>query len=255
MVDTVRTLAALQTLLADNTAGDISAQDHRDQLVSSWTPEWVRYLGHRLPDETAHALDDFFDSDTSADYTQTTPTGTATPTISRGVLSWIFDDQSLQDVVPFTKAFGAISPPITIETAVRLAGGNGTMFGGLCFTDGTETTSNVIFSCATGVINANPKFTCYSGTATLIANTPVDAVLADSNFTGRLYLRQVWKTTNTFRVAYSIDGVTYNPAGSGDISFTMTPTRLGLLVSSYSNTNACLAAFDYLRVYPVDLLT
>ena len=36
MVDTVRTLAALQTLLADNSAGDISAQDIRDFLVSAY---------------------------------------------------------------------------------------------------------------------------------------------------------------------------------------------------------------------------
>lgn len=34
MPDTIRTLSALQTLLADNTAGDISAQDMRDVLVS-----------------------------------------------------------------------------------------------------------------------------------------------------------------------------------------------------------------------------
>lgn len=34
MADTRRTLAALQTLLADNTSGDISAQDIRDFLVS-----------------------------------------------------------------------------------------------------------------------------------------------------------------------------------------------------------------------------
>lgn len=34
MADTLRTLSALQTLLADNTAGDISAQDIRDFLVS-----------------------------------------------------------------------------------------------------------------------------------------------------------------------------------------------------------------------------
>jgi hypothetical protein len=38
MVDTVRTLSALQTLLADNTAGDISAQDVRDFLVSAYSP-------------------------------------------------------------------------------------------------------------------------------------------------------------------------------------------------------------------------
>ena len=34
MADTARTLAALQTLLADNATGDISAQDLRDMLVS-----------------------------------------------------------------------------------------------------------------------------------------------------------------------------------------------------------------------------
>ena len=36
MVDTARLLPALQTLLADNTAGDISAQDVRDMLVSTY---------------------------------------------------------------------------------------------------------------------------------------------------------------------------------------------------------------------------
>ena len=35
MTDTLRTRAALVTLLADNTSGDISPQDHRDQLISS----------------------------------------------------------------------------------------------------------------------------------------------------------------------------------------------------------------------------
>jgi hypothetical protein len=35
MVDTVRTLSAMQALLGDNTSGDISAQDIRDLLVST----------------------------------------------------------------------------------------------------------------------------------------------------------------------------------------------------------------------------
>ncbi len=39
MPDTVRTLAALQALLADNVAGDISAQDVRDFLVSVYPTE------------------------------------------------------------------------------------------------------------------------------------------------------------------------------------------------------------------------
>lgn len=43
MVDTVRPLATLQNLLADNVAGDISAQDVRDVLLSLWVqtiPFW-----------------------------------------------------------------------------------------------------------------------------------------------------------------------------------------------------------------------
>ena len=36
MADTVRTLSSLQTILADNTAGDISPQDLRDFLVSAY---------------------------------------------------------------------------------------------------------------------------------------------------------------------------------------------------------------------------
>lgn len=36
MVDTIRTLSALQALLADNATGDISAQDTRDFLVSTF---------------------------------------------------------------------------------------------------------------------------------------------------------------------------------------------------------------------------
>lgn len=39
MVDTVRTRAALLTLLADNTSGDISPQDARDVLVSTMVPD------------------------------------------------------------------------------------------------------------------------------------------------------------------------------------------------------------------------
>jgi hypothetical protein len=253
MVDTVRTLAALQALLADNTAGDISPQDHRDELVSSWTPEWVRYLGHRLPDETAHALDDFFDSDTSADYTQTTPTGTATPTIGRGVLSWVFDDQSTSDMVGYTKAFGAISPPITIETAVRLYGSNGTKFAGLLFSDGTAATSNY-FGVFTGPVSTTSgQFTAYSGTFTAATTDHGPYNLTGwSNAFGLVYLREIWKTTNTFKMQMSIDGVTWTDFGEGDMTFTMTPTRIGLLVSNYANTSPSLASHEYLRVNEVD---
>ena len=44
MVDTVRSLSALQALLADNVTGDISAQDLRDAIISLWSstiPLWT----------------------------------------------------------------------------------------------------------------------------------------------------------------------------------------------------------------------
>lgn len=51
MPDTTRSLASLQTLLADNTAGDISAQDVRDFLVSAYKPQALT-PGGRLTTET-----------------------------------------------------------------------------------------------------------------------------------------------------------------------------------------------------------
>lgn len=50
MADTTRSLAALQALLADNTAGDISANDVRDFLVSAYKPQGV--CGHRPTTES-----------------------------------------------------------------------------------------------------------------------------------------------------------------------------------------------------------
>jgi hypothetical protein len=46
VADLARTFAALQTLFADNTSGDISAQDLRDFLASAYSPQGT--CGHRL---------------------------------------------------------------------------------------------------------------------------------------------------------------------------------------------------------------
>lgn len=44
MVDTIRTLSALQTLLADNATGEISEQDLRDMLVSTYLSGTAGYV-------------------------------------------------------------------------------------------------------------------------------------------------------------------------------------------------------------------
>jgi hypothetical protein len=60
MVDTVRTVAALQTLLANNSGGDISPQDMRDVLVSLDDQGWADYA------------DDYYTSSTTFDLTADT---------------------------------------------------------------------------------------------------------------------------------------------------------------------------------------
>lgn len=72
MPDTIRTLSALQTLLADNTAGDISPQDVRDMLVSTYLLDYsadVSVTGAT----TATVGKWHICSGTSADYTLTLP--------------------------------------------------------------------------------------------------------------------------------------------------------------------------------------
>jgi hypothetical protein len=64
-----------------------------------------------------------------------------------------------------------------------------------------------------------------------------------------------WKSSNTWRVATSVDGVTWVNHATGDISFTQTPTRLGVFVSSYGNSGDMSARFEYLRVNEADLIT
>jgi hypothetical protein len=72
MADTIRTLSALQSLLADNTAGDISPQDVRDMLVSTYLLDYsadVSITGAA----TATIGKWHVCTGTSADYTVTLP--------------------------------------------------------------------------------------------------------------------------------------------------------------------------------------
>lgn len=72
MVDTKRSLSSLQTLLADNTAGDISAQDVRDFLVSVFHLDSLETSITTTATATLGAM--HVCSGTTADYTVTLPT-------------------------------------------------------------------------------------------------------------------------------------------------------------------------------------
>jgi len=218
-------------------------------------PEWVSYLAARQSDETPHADDDLFGSDSSGDYTELDVSGTTTWTVSRGVLSCVFDDQTAADASVLVKAITSASAPMTIESRVRLlaADQNYDMLG-ICFTDGvtsgddmvgvevgTTATAMQVLSTHGTITNLDADFQAYltSGPQQLLING--------------LYVRLIWTAANTFTVAISPDGVSWTAYGVGTDSYTFTPTHLGMWVSTYGGTAPVVGTWDYLRVYDSDL--
>ena len=119
MVETVKTQAALLAQMADG--GDNTAEEVRDNIVSGWTPGWVRYLDHRLPDETAHDDDVFFDQGAPASAssgTAVTGAGSASWTEGYGRLSVESSNQGsfMPEVAARVFSLTPNSAPVTIET-------------------------------------------------------------------------------------------------------------------------------------------
>ena len=225
-------------------------------------PEWVLYLAGRQPDETAHTDDDMFGSDSSADYTTQTVSGTATWTIGRGVLSVKADDQTLGDVSAFLKSITSASSPMTVETSVQIfapeVSASEFAMAGILFTDGTATTSNsAAFALELNGSSSAGQLFERRGTLTDFqadgSTGLTGGLFVGSTPFSRAYLRLIWSAANTFEVAVSGDGVTWTDRGATTFSQTMTPTHFGFWVSTQGGNDEFLASFDYFRVYDSDL--
>lgn len=258
MVDTIRTLSALQTLHADNTEGAISPQDNRDLLVSGWTPENIRYLHHRLPDETPHTDDKFFAEGAPASAssgTAVTASGTGTWTEGRNRLHVAADNQSSNDITAYLWAITSASAPITIETKGRLLSKlDANPMWGLIFTDGTTTSSTVaghaIYQGNNVALTINANFT---GTPTSMSVSNVHSDLDPGFVHMGLYMRLIWTATNTFAWSFSLDGVNWSDFDASTFAQTITPTHFGVWASTWGQAYTVPAAFDYFRVYDADL--
>ena len=230
MVDTVRSLAALQLLLADNVSEDISPQDVRDFLVSAY-PGWRP--------ATDGAYDDYFTANEAADWTTVTPTGDITWNYNyqlpaaRGLLA-SFDDIAANDWSVYVKPLSGIAIGDKIQTELSAVKYADTVYCGaaLVFTDGTANTSNMV---AFGLLVDNAEDTkAYSaaGTVTNATVHTVNTVTGKAGFPSpRLHYKLVWSAANTFQGWVSLNGIQWARVGA-DLPATFTPTHGGLAVTN-----------------------
>jgi hypothetical protein len=228
---------------------------HHNSLAdaANLIPEWIYYLGGRLPDETSHALDDFFNSDTTADYTRKSPTsGTGSWSVSRGKLVYVGGSTLHADADVLFKSLGAVSAPVTIEVAFVI-NSQAVSFTqvGLIFADGAIGTSNRLsFRNYTGAVN---RMAFEQGTVNSGSLLGSEYNIGEAEYGTHFFLRLIWKSANTWRFQRSVDGVSWVDFGRGDVSRTMTPTHFGLWVFLSSASYERAVDFEYLRFAEADL--
>ena len=247
-------------------SNNLDPWSHSGLVQLDSVPEWMTALAGRVAGETAHTDDDFFGQDSSGDYTEQTVTGTATWTISRGLLSVKANGQSAGDVSAYLKSITSASSPMTIEAAIKSLPLTATTSGdrfqiGFGFTDGTAAASNSAIAAYSTVTDqeADPDgFVRMSG-GTLTdwenATNTLTRIQRSANPFGLLYMRLIWTAANSFQMALSTDGVSWTALLSTTLSKTITPTHFGFVVASKATTSGedLITSFDYLRVYDSDL--
>jgi len=226
MVDTVRTLSALQTLLADNTSGDVSQQDLRDFLESSY-PHLGTHEG---------STDDIvWDGDLAGMTTQTV-SGTATWTEARGRVSVVVNGQTADDSASVLSAFTFGTGDewvVPVYGAMSMAATSGNLSAGIVFSDGTATSSNAVFGhiqlAQTASVTVTELGVGRHGTLTDHSTAPwvSDGYLAPAAG-NPVFIKLKYSASNTFQLSFSPDGITYSAFGESDISKTMTPTHVGV---------------------------
>jgi hypothetical protein len=204
-------------------------------------------IHHRL--SGSHADDDEFSSNTLANYTATTPTGTASWNIGNHNLICQFNGNSGSDLCTFLKPI-TIADGEWIETSLKMLTQSANYsFVGLCFTNGVLTTSSIASACffISGALPGRIDLRYDTGTITNLSSASSDT-LFDLAITGSLRLRfkRVNSTTYKYYVANEDGGFFYD-WGAGSVNPGFTPTHAGLCVSTWGGAHKGLASFDYFR--------
>lgn len=231
----LKTFAEMNTLLADNTSGDIAAVDMRDVIKGLWRRQIAPYTND-------DAADVYWESN-SGDFTTVTVTGSQTITEREGFLSVLFAGQAGADVNAFLKA-RTFSIGDAFATRIRIGGLiNNHNMTGICFTDGTASTSNVALALAYYGDSSN-KISAWHGTLT---NLATNVNLFDSQqlqpYNDGIYAKLIYSAADTFEVQWSWDGVSFSNLAGTTFAKTMTPTHVGVCWSKWGGADDGLASF------------
>lgn len=205
--------------------------------------------------DTANAADDEF----NGTETTGTPSGwtlvdsgshTPTFTMSKSLLSMLHPGSDASNALhALVKAPASIPTGTIIETAFRLYTQDNYCMAGLVFGDGTTYNAGkqvyafVFGSAAT--VSIRP----YTGYNTQIAVNDLGYLSAGPGMGAWCYLRLKYTAANSWRAYISPDGVSWIPTTAADVSYTMTPTQVGIAVSSWGGTTQRIMSFEYFRMF------
>lgn len=230
MVETVKTQVALLAEMADG--GDNTAEEVRNGIVSMWTPGWIRQLEHRLPGDL-ETEGFFWGGGDLASFTEQTVSGTANWIEDGGLLSAKVNGQTADPDLAAQLIAATIS--IGDSWVVPIIGSmnaqvttNGILAGGICLTDGTDPTSNVVMAHIQDEGNAAALLVGRSGTLTAASTAPWVSTSRLQTQLFAVWVKLTYLAANTFRVEFSPDGRNFSAFGEADIAKTMTPTHVGV---------------------------
>jgi hypothetical protein len=226
-----------------------STVEHR-AVADDFDKQWIDVL---TIDDTETIYDDEFDDGDQSDWSQVTPTGTATWTEARGKLSVLYTGQSSNDCAANLTPLNGLSYPLYIVTAVRSLDVHADFnIRGPLFSAGTATSSAAVWFMVY-YDNSNAGrwlFSLRSGTLTNI-NTIHWNVEMSYGGMGWVFMRLDWVATNLWRAWASPDGVSWSSLGQANTSATLAPDLYGVGVSTFGTSNAItrVATYDMFRVY------
>jgi hypothetical protein len=195
------------------------------------------------------SLDDEFADASKTGWTEVTVSGTATWTEGEDVLSVLFNSQTSGDMAHAIKSIGSLTTGDYIECGMRMSGQDQNfLIGGILFTDGTGSGANQV-NIGWQAQGAGSDIVMRSGTVTnLNATDHWTANMMQNTVEPWLHFRLTYVSANTWKGEWSPDGVTWTDFGNGNQSFTMTPTHMGMWVSSFGGTTVGrIATFEYFR--------